>query len=298
MIEKLINFSWDEPPPEMEFGQSYSDLLKEVQASLEECLRFRQQVNSEVKLENRVLFHPTVISAANTLYLKTQAMVNVALNYKICAEQGLPIHPTVYFEIRPDRNNLTVYSTDEIKSAQRLFLQSISLARQIYGLAPESLAELNAYTAALPDFLNGFVYTHKKDKYTWKASEPELIKDLAVKIRDAGLVPDIIIGAAHGSIQPGIVLADLLGAELYFIRCSRFKRRDKVPIMSSQDEDYLRGFAEKNVLVFDEDVARGETLQGLAERLRPHFHKILSGSVIKHYLAPFSPDFVGKEMYD
>ena len=89
-----------------------------------------------------------------------------------------------------------------------------------------------------------------------------------------------------------------LDAELYFVRCSRFKRKDKVPIISAQDESYLRGFAEKIVLVFDEDVARGETLRSLVERLRPHFRRTLSASVIKHYLAPFSPDFVGKENYD
>ena len=40
------------------------------------------------------------------LYLVTPALVNVALNYKICVEQGLPLHPTHYFEVN-DLNRFT-----------------------------------------------------------------------------------------------------------------------------------------------------------------------------------------------
>ncbi|HLD72254.1 MAG TPA: phosphoribosyltransferase [Candidatus Nanoarchaeia archaeon] len=298
MIKKLVSFSWDDPPLEMEFRQGYFDLLREIGSSLEECLRFRQEVSLGEISEDRTIISQTVSSAANSLYLKTQAIINVALNYKICLEQGLPLHPTVYFDVNLDRLNLTTYSATEKEEAQNIFLKSISLARQIYSLTPNSLIELDAHITTLPTILLDFVYTHKKDKYTWNASDPELIRALAEKIRNGEQVPKLVVGAAHGSIQPGIVLAELLDAELYFVRCSRFKRKDKVPIISAQDESYLRGFAEKIVLVFDEDVARGETLRSLVERLRPHFRRTLSASVIKHYLAPFSPDFVGKENYD
>jgi hypoxanthine phosphoribosyltransferase len=117
-------------------------------------------------------------------------------------------------------------------------------------------------------------------------------------VRAAGFAPDLVIGAAHGSIRPAILLSALLGSELFFVRYSMFKRSDGEPILTPADVQHLSRFRKKHVVLFDEDVAKGQTLRSFSERLGGLFAETRTAAVLRHYLAPYKPDFLGDVFYD
>lgn len=274
---------WDEAPEAMDLEEVYGDILD---ALSEAVARLRGgATGAEAEKEAlRVLF-------------RAPALVNVILNYKICAEHGLPLHPTVYFELAEARRYRLPYPIGELERANRLYRSSIELARAACRLDPALSSSLEAFRAELPPEILSFVYTSARDKYTWRATEPSILRRLAAAVAREGR-PGLVVAAAHGSIMPALIFAELLGTPLYFVRFSMFKRRDEEPILSIADEAWLAQWSGDCALLFDEDVAKGETLSRFSSRLAPLFASSRTAASIRHAGASIRPDFVGKTWYD
>ncbi|MGC4114945.1 MAG: phosphoribosyltransferase family protein [Myxococcales bacterium] len=285
MITDLVRADFWAPPDDLTFESRFGDLLKDAELTAQFCLDPRAP-------------RAELVHAATQLYIRLQAIPSVLLNYKICIDFGLPLHPTQYIDFVKFEKNPDAYMPSTRKVAQELFVESIDIARSVYRLKPIAPMRLAGLRARIPEFLTGFLYTNTADKYTWRASEPLAIRALAEKVKKSGFVPDLIVGAAHGSIRPALMLAELLDCELYFLRFSMFKRDDEQPIRSASDEVYLERFRDKKVMVFDEDVAKGRTLKAFATCFQGQAAELRSASVLRHYLAPFDPDFVGEVFYD
>ena len=292
MLHRLIYADWDDPPECMAFEEPYEEVLARIRGLLPGVLAGR-----DAALAAPADMPPAYWNDCIALYLLAPALVNVALNYKVCVEQGLPLHPTYYFEIGEATRFKAKYPGHMIQHTNEFFLASIETARAIYGLGPDALDRLDAFIAALPEIISGFIYTSTKDKYTWRASNPAKILDLAEYIRKH-VSPALIVGAAHGSILSGLVLANILEVPLYFIRFSMFKRNDTEPIMAPSDTAFLAAYRQGPALIFDEDVAKGTTLTKFAETLRPFFDESYTASVLRHALSPCRPDFIGRSWHD
>lgn len=281
---------WDEPHEAMAFESSYGgviEALKELVAGLRAA---------EAGEGPRPL-HGELAARSRALLVRAPALVNVMLNYKICAEHGLPLHPTVYYELAEARRYRLAYPIAEIERANRLFRDSIDLARAAYGLAGDFEARAEAFRSRLPPEVQDFVYTGTRDKYTWRASEPAKVRALARVVRE-GFDPGLVVAAAHGSIMPGLLLAEYLDRPLYFLRFSMFKRKDEAPILSIADEAWLAERSKERALLFDEDVAKGTTLSIFAERLRPLFRESRTACVIRHAGSGLRPDFAARTWWD
>jgi adenine/guanine phosphoribosyltransferase-like PRPP-binding protein len=283
--EYLGGENWDEPPAEMALEMPYGDILDETVGLVSEILAGTEQAAA------------ARAAAALRLYVRVPALVNVALNYKICTEHGLPLHPTIYYELAEARRYKMDHSMAQLDRANRLHLSSIELARAAYRLDedyPERAAE---FKSSLPEEIPRFIYTGGIDKYSWRGAEPAKLHALAAKIRSS-YTPTLIVAAAHGAIMPALLLAEYLSLPLYFIRFSMFKRKDEAPILSVSDEVWLSSWRDKSVLLFDEDVAKGTTLDLFTRRLEPLFAEVKSACSIRHAGSSFAPDFVARYWWD
>lgn len=292
MLDRLVYADWEDPPEAMAFEAPYEDLLAELRALLPRVIGGR-----DAALADPASMPPGYWDDSLRLYLLAPALVNVALNYKICVEQGLPLHPTYYFEVSEKSRFQAHYPPAVERHANRIFLDSIHAARAVYGLQDGAVAELEAFERDLPEILEGFVYMSTKDRYTWRASNPRWIRALADHVL-ASFRPSLVVGAAHGSIMSGLVFANLVEAPLYFVRFSMFKRNDQDPILAPSDLAHLETFRQGPVLLFDEDVAKGTTLTRFEEVMRPLFLEARTGSVLRHVLSPCRPEFVGHAWSD
>ncbi len=282
---------WDEPPVEMAFEAPYGAILDET-AALVAALASESEVAGAPAIVDA-----TTVANALRLYVLAPAIVNVMLNYKICVEHDLPLHPTVYFELAEARKYKMDHPIAELDLANRLFLSSIELARAAYRLDPFYGDLATAFAARLPPELPRFVYTGGRDKYSWRGAEPKKLAALAAKV-GASYAPSLIVAAAHGAIMPGLLLAEYLGQSLYFVRFSMFKRKDEAPILSLSDEVWLSSWSDKSALLFDEDVAKGTTLELFCRRLAPFFGETRSACSIRHAGSSFAPDFVARHWWD
>jgi hypothetical protein len=273
----------------MEFSIPYAALLDDV-ARLAEDLAVPNLPLTGPKWEEA---HRKAI----LLYLKCPGIVNVMLNYKICVEHDLPLHPTVYYELKEARKYRIDHGLPAIDAANRLYRQSIQVARAALELSPDSALRIAAFKAELPRELLSFVYTGIRDGYTWQGSEPALLERLAAQIKESFL-PDILVGAAHGSIMPALLLARYIEAPLYFVRFSMFKRYDEEPILTFSDKAWLHAFREGRALLYDEDVAGGRTLNLFSEKLRPLFSEVKTACSIRHAGSAIRPDFIAKTWWD
>ena len=276
---------WDESPEEMAFEASYGDILDDSVRLVGEL-----QPGSGLSAKARA-------ESALRLFVRAPALVNVALNYKICAEHGLPLHPTVYYELAEARRYKMEHSMAQLDKAYRLYLSSVEIARSAYRLDPRFPELAAAFKSGLPEEIPRFIYTGGLDKYSWRSSEPAKLKALANKVR-ASFSPALVVAAAHGAIMPALLLAEYLELPLYFIRFSMFKRKDEAPILSVSDEVHLSTWREKGVLLFDEDVAKGTTLELFTARLSPLFAEFKSACSIRHAGSTFAPDFVARYWSD
>jgi hypoxanthine phosphoribosyltransferase len=283
MIDAHLFGEWDEAPEAMDIDAPY------VRA-IERCVDLVRDVRSG---------GDGAASEATELFVLAPAIVNVALNYKICLEFGLPLHPTFYFEFPAGGRGGMVYEPWRVDFARALFRDSIALARSAYRLDPDFEGAATRFLSSTPDFLRGFIYASRRDRYTWRAAEPEKVKALA-NAALAGGRPSLALGAAHGSIMAGLLLAEYLGCDLHFLRFSMFKRKDEEPIASEYDESLIAASAsrEGGLFVFDEDSASGTTLSRLAERVRRVAPSFRTGAVIRHMTSSFKPDCVGKTWWD
>ena len=292
MLHRLVYADWATPPECMAFEHPFQIILERVRALLPGVLAGR-----EAALADPAAAPGQYWDDCLALYLYTPALVNVALNYKICLEQGLPLHPTYYFELSERSRFQTEYPAATVEHAQRLFLASIATARAVFALEAGAPALLDRYLQELPDTVRGFIYASTQDKYTWRASNPAKIASLVKEVL-ARFQPAIVIGAAHGSIMSGLIFANLVKAPLYFVRFSMFKRNDKAPILAPSDMVFLEPYHPGPVLLFDEDVAKGTTLTKFSQVLAPLFQESYTGSVLRHALSPCRPDFTGSAWSD
>lgn len=292
MLHRLIYADWDEPPAAMGFELTYREALRVVGDRLATV-----QHGAASALSAPSAVPGAYWEACLELYLAAPALVNVALNYKVCVEHGLPLHPTHYFEVNDQTRGLVAYPPGILEGAQALFLEAIEASTAVFRLDPSAGAKVAALSADIPAGVGEFVYTSTRDKYTWRASEPEKIRVLAASV-SSRVRPVILVGAAHGAIMAALVLATLLGAPLYFIRFSMFKRNDAEPVVGASDLAFLASYRRGPALLFDEDVAKGTTLAAFSERLRPCFEEVYTAGVLRHGLSRFRPDFVGREWYD
>ncbi len=285
MIDAFLRFeNWEVPPEDMDIDASYGEILGEISDLVADLGSHGSPKEGEDPRGRR-------------LYLLVPALVNVLLNYKICAEHGLPFHPTVYYELTEAKRYRLSHPIGALEKANRLFRESIDLGRAAYRLAPDFPARARDFALALPGELSSFVYSSRRDNYTWRGSEPALLQALAKKVLAQGR-PDILIAAAHGSIMPALLLAEYLGLPLYFLRFSMFKRHDEAPIISLADEVWLSSWREGRALLFDEDVAGGRTLSLFSEKLGGLFRETRTACVIRHAGASIKPDFVARVWYD
>jgi hypothetical protein len=287
MLERLVYADWETPPEAMNFEAPLGELLDRIQALLPGILAGRDAALADPAAAPGAFWDQCL-----DLYLLTPALVNVALNYKICVEQGLPLHPSHYFEVSERTRFKCSYPEAVVERANSLFLDAIATARSVYALEPGAPAALAGFRRELPGALPGFVYASRQDKYTWRASDPRRIASLANEVGRA-LRPAIIVGAAHGSIMSGLVFANLMRAPLYFIRFSMFKRHDTAPIIAASDLALLARHQAGPALLFDEDVAKGTTLTAFSAALRPLFQSSATASVLRHALSPCWPDYIG-----
>ena len=287
MIDKYISMDYYEPSSEMEFQERYINLFSEIEKSLKRILNFEK---SHENPKNRA----RIFAEGNNIYFKTPALVNVILNYKIALENGLRLDSKKYVEF--SQKIALKYTHNTIKNSQDLYIKAISLVKDIYALKDGSIECLKDFKNKIPEELRGFIYTSKKDKYTWMASHPKRIICLADKINKKSKI-DLIVGTAHGSIISATLLSNMLGSDIYFVRFSHFKRNDNNPIISDSDMEHLSDYKGKNVLFFDEDLASGKTLKNLEKRLNPIFINHHTGSVIEHYLSD-CPEFVAETLFD
>lgn len=278
---------WDEAPAQMAFEAPYGAIIDEAAALVGE-LAFATAASA--------LGRPAS-SKALRLYVLVPAIVNVMLNYKICVEHGLPLHPTVYFELAEARRYKMDHPIAELDLANRLFLSSIELARAAYRLDPGFGGKASAFAARLPPETTRFLYTGGLDKYSWRGAEPAKLAALAAKVR-ASYAPRLVVAAAHGAIMPALLLAEYLELPLYFVRFSMFKRKDESPILSVSDEVWLSSWREQRVLLFDEDVAKGTTLELFQGRMAPFFAETRSACSIRHAGSSFAPDFAARTWWD
>lgn len=293
MIERYLYADWDEPPEEMSFVKRLDNLIFGLRRSLDLVL-----FELEKKTEDAADYPPSFYENIKNIYLLAPALPNVILNYKICIDFGLPIDPIRYVDFNRKDKNPNRYTSQEKNQAGQLFKEALSAAKLAYALSPNCPHALSRFCTQLPEIIKESEFTNKKDKYTWQASNPHYVKTLAERIKESIGQPDLIIGAAHGSICPGILLSNLLDCESYFIRYSLFKRNDTQPIISEQDRVFLSRHQHGKVILFDEDVAKGKTLKEFTAQLSPLFKKAYSAAIIRHYLSPFCPDFVGEVFYD
>ncbi|MDP2875510.1 MAG: phosphoribosyltransferase [Holophaga sp.] len=292
MLHRLLYANWEDPPESMGFEVSYREAIYRIAMLLETIIP-----GKDAAMAAPATMPPSFWKDCLELYLLAPALVNVALNYKICVEQGLPLHATHYFEVT-DKTRLQVqYPPEQLQRAQDFFLESIAIARAAFALDPELAPKLPAFEASLPAGVSDFIFTSTQDKYTWRASDPKKIAALAESVNKV-FRPVAIVGAAHGSIMSGLLLANLLNVPLYYIRFSMFKRKDTAPIISQSDLGYLATYREGPVLLFDEDVAKGTTLTHFTNFLAPFFQKSYSAGVLRHGHASFRPDFTGHVWYD
>jgi hypothetical protein len=288
--EYLAGEDWDEPPEEMALEATYASILDDTRALVAE-------LHSGIVSAKDSAAESALCARARRLYLRVPALVNVALNYKICAEHGLPLHPTVYYELAEAKRYDIGHSLAKIELANRLYRSSIELGRSAYRLDPRFESQAEAFKLSLPEEIGAFVYTGGLDKYSWRASEPDKLRSLADKIRSV-YSPDLLVAAAHGAIMPSLLLAEYLNLPLYFVRFSMFKRKDESPIVALSDEAWLSSWKEKAVLLFDEDVAKGTTLELFTRKLSPLFAHAKSACSIRHAGSTFAPDFVARYWWD
>jgi hypothetical protein len=287
MLDHLLYADWDDPPAAMEFSDTFADIVSRSAQGVAAIRRSEETGNLPEDAED-----PFWASCVD-LYVRAPALINVLLNYKICVEHGLPLHPTVYYDLSEARKYNLHYPIGELERANSLYTDSVELARAVVRLDPRTGELAGSLLRRLPVQVRDFVYTGIKDKYTWRAAEPEKIRALADKIL-SGCSPKLIVGAAHGSILPGLFLAEYLGVPLYFVRFSMFKRKDEEPIVSLSDEVHLSGFRDGTVILFDEDVAKGTTLELFEKRLAPLFSDHRTAAVIRHSGASIRPDFTAR----
>ena len=224
----------------------------------------------------------------------TPALVNVALNYKVCVEQGLPLHPTHYFELGERQ---VAYPESMVAGAQAFFVEAIDAALAVFALDESATARIASLAADIPDGVGDFVYTSTRDTYTWRASEPARIASLAADVR-ASVKPVLVVGAAHGAITAALVLASLLRhAALLHQAVDVQTPRRRACDRPERPAPSWRATAAARFCSSTRTSPRAPPSR-CSRRLGPLFEESYSASVLRHGGASFDPHFVGRTWYE
>lgn len=262
MIEKFLFTDWNTPHKLLDFEENFNKILDDIQKIFEHCINGEDIYNNTMEL-----------------YIKTQVFPRTILEYKIAVENGF------------------TSLEDSINNPTDLFLESIDIARNLYQFKLNTIEQINRFRRTLPERLGSVNVKNKTDKYSWIRSNPKTIAKLSKNIENNTNV-DLIVGAANGAIRPGLLLANILNCDLYFVRCSLHKCKDDKPIISVFDEAFFSKYREKSILVLDEDVESGSTINKLVNTLQDRFKQTYSAAIVKYYLAPAKLSFVGDQFYD
>ncbi len=295
-LSRLVYAEWEEAPSEMAFEASWGEILAEC---AELAVLLGEGLPSA--LSSPASMTESYWSAARRLFVRLPSIINVPLNWKICVELGLPLHPTQYFEVDGPALGSIRYPPALVEEAPLLLERAVEAARALMRLDGQAAELTRGLRFSADPAMPGYVFTSKPDKYTWRGSEPSKILTLAGRIEASGFGAGkrgLVVGAAHGSLVAGLVLAETLGWDLSYVRFSMFKRADKVPVLTPSDIASFRRRQGIPALLFDEDVAKGTTLRIFTETLAPYFSDCRSAAVIRHGLAGFRPDFAGIEWFD
>ena len=106
-----------------------------------------------------------------------------------------------------------------------------------------------------------------------------LAEALAEKVRSSGKKFDLVIGIARGGMPVAMVVSDHLGVKIDFINVKSYEgiaQRGAPKIISTITED-IRG---KNVLVVDDLVDHGDTMETVRAHLDMHDPKLLEAAVL------------------
>jgi hypothetical protein len=181
--------------------------------------------------------------------------------------------------------------TDGGNGSDRVFRWTIGLARSAFtGHAPAARCALATQPTTPGDLLRRPVES-KADRYSWRASCPALVRRLADKVLARGR-PNLLLAGSHGSIRSGTLLSLYLGSRLYFLRLSRFKRRDPTPMVSRADRQHLGYEARRTrrVLVFEEDCMSGRSLYLLRQEARALFDNVVTAAILRSAQCNPRPD--------
>jgi len=295
LLARLVYSDWDEGSEAMGFEEPWGLLLEK---SLDLAARITE--NAPSVLRNPASAPAGFYRDSLELYVRLPAIINVVLNWKICLEQGLPLHPTRYFEVNESTRGKDLHPPEDVRRAQEAFLAALALAGALVALDPQAPVLGARLRLTTGRDIGDFVFTSLPDKYTWRACDPAKILTLAARIETSrgGDPPAFLVGAAHGSLLPGLVLAGTLGLELYYLRFSMFKRKDQVPVVGDSDLAWLAARRDRPALLFDEDVAKGRTMEIFRSEVAPLLGEVATAAVIRHGLSAFRPDFVGLQWFD
>ncbi|MFP4568220.1 MAG: phosphoribosyltransferase [Candidatus Woesearchaeota archaeon] len=274
LIEQVV-MDYFEKKEEIQFSKKYIDFEREVKHLNEQLIKL---------LENKKL---NEYARATKIYFALPYLICTALNYKITVEHGLVMHNTRYVNLN---DKCCEYSLDEKKDAHKYFMNTIKFSKDIL-MQTHKIQELKEHLNAAPNKIQNFKYTSDFDYYTYLAAHPHRIKKLSDKIKKEIKEPHII-GTAHGAILPGLVLSNILKCNCYFIRHSQYKRLDNAPIMHSSDINEIKGNAQKEIILLDEDLSTGTTIINLREEIKKITNKTpkLAG-VIYMQTSKIKPDF-------
>lgn len=175
--------------------------------------------------------------------------------------------------------------------SDEVFRWAIAFARSVFTGHPGAARCALATQPPTPGRLLRRPVESKADQYSWRASCPRLVRSLAAKVLSKGR-PDLLLAGSHGSIRSGTLLSLYLCCRLYFLRLSRFKRRDPGPMVSSPDARNLEREARrtKRVLVFEEDCMSGRSLELLRRHAMTVFDDVATASVLRSAQCNPRPD--------
>lgn len=118
-----------------------------------------------------------------------------------------------------------------------------------------------------------------------------LAEALAEKVRSKGRKYDLVIGVARGGMPVAMVVSDHLGVKIDFVNVKSYNgiaQRGVPKIYSTVTED----IGGKNVLIVDDLVDQGDTMETVKQHLGEHRPKLLETAVLfKKPWSKIEPDY-------
>lgn len=116
-------------------------------------------------------------------------------------------------------------------------------------------------------------------RYISWAEYGNLAEALAEKVRSAGKRFDLVIGVVRGGMPVAMVVSDHLGVKVDFVNVKSYNgigERGQPKILSTVTED----IGGKNVLVVDDLVDQGDTMETVRRHLNERRPKLLEAAVL------------------